>query len=111
MNIAVILIDPEVALDRHDHLEKSSHSLLVGAILHTLYADTDLLSTAMSFLGLYEIRLLQRSLPHPTGGPPTSSTTSTLSSSAWLRTFRISAAQAVDPTHPQPNRLSADREA
>jgi type IV secretion system protein VirD4 len=40
-NIADILVDPEGALDRRNHWEKTSHSLLVGAILHILYADTD----------------------------------------------------------------------
>jgi type IV secretion system protein VirD4 len=40
-NIADILVDPEGALDRRNHWEKTSHSLLVGAILHILYADED----------------------------------------------------------------------
>jgi type IV secretion system protein VirD4 len=40
-NIADILVDPEGALDRRNHWEKTSHSLLVGAILHILYADPD----------------------------------------------------------------------
>ena len=40
-NIADILVDPEGALDRRNHWEKTSHSLLVGAILHVLYADAD----------------------------------------------------------------------
>ncbi len=40
-NIADILVDPEGALDRRNHWEKTSHSLLVGAILHILYAETD----------------------------------------------------------------------
>ena len=40
-NIADILVDPEGALDRRNHWEKTSHSLLVGAILHILYADAD----------------------------------------------------------------------
>ena len=40
-NIADILVDPEGALDRRNHWEKTSHSLLVGAILHILYADQD----------------------------------------------------------------------
>jgi type IV secretion system protein VirD4 len=38
-NIADILVDPEGALDRRNHWEKTSHLLLVGAILHILYAD------------------------------------------------------------------------
>ena len=40
-NIADILVDPEGALDRRNHWEKTSHSLLVGAILHVLYAERD----------------------------------------------------------------------
>ncbi|CAM5761127.1 Conjugal transfer protein TraG [Labrys miyagiensis] len=40
-NIADILVDPEGALDRRSHWEKTSHSLLVGAILHVLYAESD----------------------------------------------------------------------
>jgi type IV secretion system protein VirD4 len=40
-NIADVLVDPEGALERRNHWEKTSHSLLVGAILHVLYADPD----------------------------------------------------------------------
>jgi len=40
-NVADILVDPEGALERHNHWEKTSHSLLVGAILHVLYAEAD----------------------------------------------------------------------
>ena len=40
-NIADILVDPEGALERRNHWEKTSHSLLVGAILHVLYAEQD----------------------------------------------------------------------
>jgi len=40
-NIADILFDPEGALDKRNHWEKTSHSLLVGAILHVLYAEAD----------------------------------------------------------------------
>lgn len=40
-NIADILVDPEGALERRSHWEKTSHSLLVGAILHILYAEQD----------------------------------------------------------------------
>jgi type IV secretion system protein VirD4 len=40
-NIADILVDPEGALERRNHWEKTSHSLLVGAILHVLYAERD----------------------------------------------------------------------
>jgi type IV secretion system protein VirD4 len=40
-NIADILVDPEGSLERRNHWEKTSHSLLVGAILHVLYAEPD----------------------------------------------------------------------
>ena len=40
-NIADILVDPEGALEKRNHWEKTSHALLVGAILHVLYASED----------------------------------------------------------------------
>jgi type IV secretion system protein VirD4 len=40
-NIADVLVDPEGALERRNHWEKTSHSLLVGAILHILYAEEE----------------------------------------------------------------------
>jgi len=40
-NIADILVDPEGSLDKRNHWEKTSHALLVGAILHVLYAEAD----------------------------------------------------------------------
>ncbi|GBQ64542.1 conjugal transfer protein TraG [Ameyamaea chiangmaiensis NBRC 103196] len=40
-NIADILVDPEGSLEKRNHWEKTSHALLVGAILHVLYADED----------------------------------------------------------------------
>src|SRR3546814_17044397 len=46
-NIADILVDPEGSLDKRNHWEKTSHSLLVGAILHVLYADRK--STRMNY--------------------------------------------------------------
>jgi type IV secretion system protein VirD4 len=50
-NIADILVDPEGALERRNHWEKTSHSLLVGAILHVLYAEADkTLAGVASFL-------------------------------------------------------------
>ncbi|HGM6509474.1 TPA: conjugal transfer protein TraG [Pseudomonas aeruginosa] len=50
-NIADILVDPEGSLDRRNHWEKTSHSLLVGAILHVLYAEPDkTLAGVASFL-------------------------------------------------------------
>jgi type IV secretion system protein VirD4 len=40
-NIADILVDPEGSLEKRNHWERTSHALLVGAILHVLYAETD----------------------------------------------------------------------
>ncbi|MCF6238050.1 MAG: conjugal transfer protein TraG [Candidatus Marinimicrobia bacterium] len=40
-NIADILVDPEGALEQRSHWEKTSHSLLVAAILHVLYVGED----------------------------------------------------------------------
>ncbi|USI71540.1 conjugal transfer protein TraG [Sphingomonas morindae] len=40
-NIADILVDPEGSLEKRNHWEKTGHSLLVGAILHVLYAEAD----------------------------------------------------------------------
>jgi type IV secretion system protein VirD4 len=40
-NVADVLVDPEGSLERRNHWEKTSHSLLVGAILHVLYAERD----------------------------------------------------------------------
>jgi len=50
-NIADILVDPEGALERRSHWEKTSHSLLVGAILHVLYAEPEkTLASVATFL-------------------------------------------------------------
>src|SRR4029077_8887495 len=50
-NIADILVDPEGALERRSHWEKTSHSLLVGVILHVLYAEEEkTLARVVSFL-------------------------------------------------------------
>ncbi len=50
-NIADILVDPEGALERRNHWDKTSHALLVGAILHVLYAEEDkTLARVASFL-------------------------------------------------------------
>jgi len=50
-NIADVLVDPEGALERRNHWEKTSHALLVGAILHVLYAEPDkTLSGVANFL-------------------------------------------------------------
>jgi type IV secretion system protein VirD4 len=40
-NIADILVDPEGSLDKRNHWEKAAHALLVGTILHVLYAEPD----------------------------------------------------------------------
>ncbi len=50
-NIADILVDPEGALERRNHWEKTGHALLVGAILHVLYAEKEkTLARVASFL-------------------------------------------------------------
>ena len=50
-NIADILVDPEGSLEKRNHWEKTSHALLVGAILHVLYAEDDkTLSGVAAFL-------------------------------------------------------------
>ena len=50
-NIADILVDPEGVRERRDHWEKTAHALLVGAILHVLYGETDkALSGVATFL-------------------------------------------------------------
>ena len=40
-NVADVLVDPEGSLEKRNHWEKTSHALLVGAILHVLYAEQD----------------------------------------------------------------------
>ena len=46
-----ILVDPEGALERRSHWEKTGHALLVGAILHVLYAEEEkTLARVASFL-------------------------------------------------------------
>lgn len=50
-NIADILVDPEGALERRNHWEKTGHALLVGAILHVLYTEPKkTLASVASFL-------------------------------------------------------------
>jgi len=50
-NIADILVDPEGMLERRNHWEKTAHSLLVGVILHVLYAEREkTLARVASFL-------------------------------------------------------------
>ncbi|MGE0678913.1 conjugal transfer protein TraG [Pseudolabrys sp.] len=77
-NVADVLVDPEGSLERRNHWEKTSHSLLVGAILHVLYAETDkTLAGVASFLSdpkrpiettlnaMMTTRHLGRQGPHP----------------------------------------------
>ncbi|WP_136661656.1 conjugal transfer protein TraG [Nitratireductor sp. XY-223] len=40
-NIADILVDPDGALERRNHWDKTSHALLVGAILHVLHCEEE----------------------------------------------------------------------
>ncbi|WP_417319655.1 conjugal transfer protein TraG [Erythrobacter aureus] len=50
-NIADILVDPEGSLERRTHWEKTGHALLVGVILHILYAEKEkTLARVASFL-------------------------------------------------------------
>ncbi|MCP4937520.1 MAG: IncP-type conjugal transfer protein TraG, partial [bacterium] len=50
-NIADILVDPEGALEKRNHWEKTGHSLLTGAILHVLYAEEEkTLASVATFL-------------------------------------------------------------
>jgi type IV secretion system protein VirD4 len=50
-NVADVLVDPEGSLERRNHWEKTNHALLVGTILHVLYAEADkTLSGVAAFL-------------------------------------------------------------
>lgn len=49
-NVADILVDPEGSLERRNHWDKTAHSLLVGAILHVLYAEDDKSLTGVATL-------------------------------------------------------------
>jgi len=61
-NIADILVDPEGALERRNHWEKTSHALLVGVILHVLYAEPEkTLARVASFLS-HPSRSIERTL-------------------------------------------------
>ncbi len=73
-NIADILVDPEGASERRDHWAKTGHALLVGAILHVLYAEPDktlpgvakfLADPARSFKATLEVMM---ATPHLPGG-------------------------------------------
>ena len=61
-NIADILVDPEGSLERRSHWEKTGHALLVGVILHVLYAEEEkTLSRVAAFLSDPE-RTFERTL-------------------------------------------------
>ena len=49
-NVADILVDPDGSLERRSHWDKTAHSLLVGAILHVLYAEDDKSLTGVATL-------------------------------------------------------------
>ena len=74
-NIADILVDPEGTLERRNHWEKTSHALLVGAILHVLYESEDkTLRGVANFLSdpacPFELTLQQMmTTPHVNGAP------------------------------------------
>src|SRR5690242_5955183 len=61
-NIADVLVDPEGALERRNHWEKTSHSLLVGAILHVLYAESDKTLASVSALLSDPKRAIEKTL-------------------------------------------------
>ncbi len=61
-NIADILVDPEGALERRNHWEKTSHSLLVGVILHVLYAEKEKTLTRVASLLSDPSRSFERTL-------------------------------------------------
>ncbi|MBW7836520.1 MAG: IncP-type conjugal transfer protein TraG [Sphingomonadales bacterium] len=75
--IADILVDPEGALERRSHWEKTAHALLVGVILHVLYAEPEktlarvvlfLADPARSFEDALDVMLTTPHLgdrPHP----------------------------------------------
>ncbi len=49
-NIADILVDPEGGLERQSHWDKTAHALLVGTILHVLYACEDKSLAGVAFI-------------------------------------------------------------
>jgi len=73
--IADILVDPDGAGTKWDHWQTTAHGLLVGAILHVLYAEADKSLTGVgAFLASPErsqVQTLQRMLRtnHLPGGP------------------------------------------
>jgi type IV secretion system protein VirD4 len=68
-NIADILVDPVGALERRSHWEKTGHALLVGALVHVLYAEQEkTLARVATFLSDP-----QRSFAHTLRWEPTTS--------------------------------------
>ena len=63
-NIADILVDPEGALERRNHWERTAHTLLVGAILHVLYAETEKTLARVAMLLADPQRSFKRTLEH-----------------------------------------------
>jgi len=69
-NVADILVDPDGSKEHHDHWEKTGHSLLVGVILHVLYAEKDKsLSGVANFLSdpersMYDTLNYMLTFPH-----------------------------------------------
>lgn len=74
-NVADILVDPDGSKERHDHWEKTGHALLVGVILHVLYAEEDKsLSGVANFLsnprrGIVDTLNFMLTYPHLGGAP------------------------------------------
>src|SRR6516165_4242316 len=89
-NIADVLVDPEGALERRNHWEKTSHSLLVGAILHVLYAEEDkTLAGVANFLS-----------------DPRRPIEATLNAMMTTAAIRHQPDQAADTPDPQPDRAA-----
>jgi len=63
-NIADILVDPEGALERKDHWDKTAHSLLVGVILHILYCEDDKSLAGVAAFLSDPLRPLDETLEH-----------------------------------------------
>jgi type IV secretion system protein VirD4 len=65
-NVADILVDPTGDKETKDHWQTTAHSLLVGAILHVLYAEPDKtlagVATFLSDPGRQQMATLQRML-------------------------------------------------
>jgi len=76
-NVADILVDPTGDKETKDHWQTTAHSLLVGSILHVLYAEPDKtltgVATFLSDPGRRQLETLQRMLETqhlPTGPHP-----------------------------------------